>query len=69
MNSNVDRRLMVTCQAQSGSVPTPGNDGAAEVHCTDCLRIYIIVTELRLQTGPLTLHWLVPALLPQSGHI
>ena len=56
MNSNVDRRLMVTCQAQSGSVPTPGNDGAAEVHCTDCLRIYIIVTELRLQTGPLTLH-------------
>ena len=26
--------------------------GAAEVQCTDCLRIYIIVTELRLQTGP-----------------
>ena len=27
---------------------------AAESHCTDCIRIYIIVTELRLQTGPLT---------------
>ena len=31
MNSSDDRRLMVTCQAQSGSVPIPGNEGQPRV--------------------------------------